>query len=141
QANCGTHAGGQAGAAAAGGGSGRQNLAAAAFRAQLPDCAQPRAASRSGHGGGSGIPRGATAARAATRGAIGGGAGGGRSRRDRRPGTARPLQSFPDKGAGVKITEQEVRYVAGLANLNLSDGEVARFQGDLNQILEHMDKL
>jgi aspartyl-tRNA(Asn)/glutamyl-tRNA(Gln) amidotransferase subunit C len=41
----------------------------------------------------------------------------------------------------VKITEQEVRYVAGLANLNLSDAEVARFQGDLDQILEHMDKL
>jgi aspartyl-tRNA(Asn)/glutamyl-tRNA(Gln) amidotransferase subunit C len=41
----------------------------------------------------------------------------------------------------VKITEQEVRYVAGLANLNLSDAEVARFQGDLDQILGHMDKL
>ena len=41
----------------------------------------------------------------------------------------------------MKITEQEVRYVAGLANLNLSDAEVARFQGDLDQILEHMDKL
>jgi len=41
----------------------------------------------------------------------------------------------------VKITEQEVRYVAGLANLNLSDAEVARFQVDLDQILEHMDKL
>jgi aspartyl-tRNA(Asn)/glutamyl-tRNA(Gln) amidotransferase subunit C len=41
----------------------------------------------------------------------------------------------------VKITEKEVRYVAGLANLNLSDAEVARFQGDLDQILEHMDKL
>jgi aspartyl-tRNA(Asn)/glutamyl-tRNA(Gln) amidotransferase subunit C len=31
--------------------------------------------------------------------------------------------------------------VAGLANLNLSDAEVARFQGDLDQILGHMDKL
>ncbi|HEY1185836.1 MAG TPA: Asp-tRNA(Asn)/Glu-tRNA(Gln) amidotransferase subunit GatC [Bryobacteraceae bacterium] len=41
----------------------------------------------------------------------------------------------------MKITEKEVRYVAGLANLNLSDAEVARFQGDLDQILEHMDKL
>ncbi|MGA2041584.1 MAG: Asp-tRNA(Asn)/Glu-tRNA(Gln) amidotransferase subunit GatC [Bryobacteraceae bacterium] len=41
----------------------------------------------------------------------------------------------------MKITEQEVRYVAGLANLNLSDAEVARFQGDLDQILGHMDKL
>ena len=41
----------------------------------------------------------------------------------------------------MKITEQEVRYVAGLANLNLSDAEVARFQVDLDQILEHIGKL
>ncbi|MGD0048484.1 MAG: Asp-tRNA(Asn)/Glu-tRNA(Gln) amidotransferase subunit GatC [Bryobacteraceae bacterium] len=41
----------------------------------------------------------------------------------------------------MKITEQEVRYVAGLANLRLSDAEVAKFQVDLDQILEHMDKL
>ena len=41
----------------------------------------------------------------------------------------------------MKITEQEVRYVAGLANLNLSDAEVARFQGDLDQILDHIGKL
>jgi len=32
----------------------------------------------------------------------------------------------------VKITEQEVRYVAGLANLKLTDAEVARFQADLD---------
>jgi aspartyl-tRNA(Asn)/glutamyl-tRNA(Gln) amidotransferase subunit C len=41
----------------------------------------------------------------------------------------------------VKITEKEVRYVAGLANLQLTDAEVAKFQSDLNGILEHMDKL
>jgi aspartyl-tRNA(Asn)/glutamyl-tRNA(Gln) amidotransferase subunit C len=41
----------------------------------------------------------------------------------------------------VKITEQEVRYVAGLANLNLTDSEVARFQADLDGILEHIGKL
>ena len=41
----------------------------------------------------------------------------------------------------MKITEQEVRYVAGLANLKLSDAEVARFQADLDQILEHIGKL
>ncbi len=41
----------------------------------------------------------------------------------------------------MKITEQEVRYVAGLANLNLSDAEVARFQADLDEILQHIDKL
>jgi aspartyl-tRNA(Asn)/glutamyl-tRNA(Gln) amidotransferase subunit C len=41
----------------------------------------------------------------------------------------------------VKITEKEVRYVAGLANLALTDTEVARFQADLDGILEHMGKL
>jgi aspartyl-tRNA(Asn)/glutamyl-tRNA(Gln) amidotransferase subunit C len=41
----------------------------------------------------------------------------------------------------VKITEQEVRYVAGLANLKLTDAEVARFQADLDGILEHIGKL
>jgi aspartyl-tRNA(Asn)/glutamyl-tRNA(Gln) amidotransferase subunit C len=41
----------------------------------------------------------------------------------------------------VKITEAEVRYVADLANLKLSDQEVARFQADLDGILEHVDKL
>ena len=41
----------------------------------------------------------------------------------------------------MKITEQEVRYVAGLANLRLSDAEVARFRVDLDQILEHISKL
>lgn len=41
----------------------------------------------------------------------------------------------------MKITEQEVRYVAGLANLKLTDAEVARFQADLDGILEHIGKL
>ncbi|HLK64189.1 MAG TPA: Asp-tRNA(Asn)/Glu-tRNA(Gln) amidotransferase subunit GatC [Bryobacteraceae bacterium] len=41
----------------------------------------------------------------------------------------------------MKITEKEVRYVAGLSNLNLTDAEVARFQSDLDGILEHMDRL
>jgi aspartyl-tRNA(Asn)/glutamyl-tRNA(Gln) amidotransferase subunit C len=41
----------------------------------------------------------------------------------------------------VKITEKEVRYVAGLSNLKLTDAEVARFQTDLDGILEHMDRL
>ena len=41
----------------------------------------------------------------------------------------------------MKITEKEVRYVAGLANLSLGDAEVAKFQSDLNGILEHMDRL
>jgi aspartyl-tRNA(Asn)/glutamyl-tRNA(Gln) amidotransferase subunit C len=41
----------------------------------------------------------------------------------------------------VKITEKEVRYVAGLANLRLSDPEVQQLRTDLNGILEHIDKL
>jgi aspartyl-tRNA(Asn)/glutamyl-tRNA(Gln) amidotransferase subunit C len=41
----------------------------------------------------------------------------------------------------VKITEKEVRYVAGLANLTLTDAEVAKLQGDLDGILEHFDQL
>ena len=41
----------------------------------------------------------------------------------------------------MKITEKEVRYVAGLANLKLTDAEVARFQADLDGILEHMGRL
>jgi aspartyl-tRNA(Asn)/glutamyl-tRNA(Gln) amidotransferase subunit C len=41
----------------------------------------------------------------------------------------------------VKITEEEVRYVADLANLRLTEAEVHKFQSDLTGILEHMDKL
>jgi aspartyl-tRNA(Asn)/glutamyl-tRNA(Gln) amidotransferase subunit C len=41
----------------------------------------------------------------------------------------------------VKITEQEVRNVADLANLRLTDTEIARMAHDLDQILEHIDKL
>jgi len=41
----------------------------------------------------------------------------------------------------VKITEKEVRYVAGLANLKLTEAEVAKLQTDLDGILEHMDRL
>ena len=41
----------------------------------------------------------------------------------------------------MKITEKEVRYVAGLANLYLTDAEVARFGADLDEILTHIDKL
>ncbi|HXK04423.1 MAG TPA: Asp-tRNA(Asn)/Glu-tRNA(Gln) amidotransferase subunit GatC [Verrucomicrobiae bacterium] len=41
----------------------------------------------------------------------------------------------------MKITEQEVRYVAALANLELSDAEAARLRSDLDGILEHMDRL
>ena len=41
----------------------------------------------------------------------------------------------------MKITEDEVRYVADLANLNLSGAEVRKFQADLDEILAHIDRL
>jgi aspartyl-tRNA(Asn)/glutamyl-tRNA(Gln) amidotransferase subunit C len=41
----------------------------------------------------------------------------------------------------VKITEQEVRYVADLANLRLSAEELSRMAKDLDGILTHIDKL
>jgi aspartyl-tRNA(Asn)/glutamyl-tRNA(Gln) amidotransferase subunit C len=41
----------------------------------------------------------------------------------------------------LKLTEKEVRYVADLANLGLSDEEVRKFARDMDGILEHMDKL
>jgi len=41
----------------------------------------------------------------------------------------------------VRITEKEVRYVAGLSNLKLTDAEVVKLQADLDGILEHMDRL
>ena len=41
----------------------------------------------------------------------------------------------------MKITEKEVRYVASLANLNLTEEETARMQADLDGILEHMARL
>jgi aspartyl-tRNA(Asn)/glutamyl-tRNA(Gln) amidotransferase subunit C len=41
----------------------------------------------------------------------------------------------------VRITEDEVRYVAELANLALTDAEVHKFRGDLDQILTHVDQL
>jgi aspartyl-tRNA(Asn)/glutamyl-tRNA(Gln) amidotransferase subunit C len=41
----------------------------------------------------------------------------------------------------VKVTEQEVRYVADLANLKLTDQEIGRLSKDLDEILTHMDTL
>jgi aspartyl-tRNA(Asn)/glutamyl-tRNA(Gln) amidotransferase subunit C len=41
----------------------------------------------------------------------------------------------------VKITEQEVRRVAELANLALSEEEIVRMTQDLDGILTHIDKL
>ena len=41
----------------------------------------------------------------------------------------------------MKITETEVRYVADLANLKLSEAEIARLAKDMDEILTHMDAL
>ncbi len=41
----------------------------------------------------------------------------------------------------MKITEQEVRYVAGLGNLQLTEAEIARMARDLDGILTHIEKL
>jgi aspartyl-tRNA(Asn)/glutamyl-tRNA(Gln) amidotransferase subunit C len=41
----------------------------------------------------------------------------------------------------VKIAEKEVRYVAELAHLNLSEAEVHKFQADLDEILGHVERL
>lgn len=41
----------------------------------------------------------------------------------------------------MKITENEVRYVADLATLKLAEDEIARLVSDLDQILAHMDRL
>jgi aspartyl-tRNA(Asn)/glutamyl-tRNA(Gln) amidotransferase subunit C len=41
----------------------------------------------------------------------------------------------------VKLTEPEVRAIADLANLHLTDPEIARMARDLDEILTHIDKL
>ena len=41
----------------------------------------------------------------------------------------------------MKITESEVRNVADLANLQLSDAEIVRLAKDMGEILTHMDAL
>ena len=41
----------------------------------------------------------------------------------------------------MKITEDQVRYVAALANLTLTEEEVSKLRRDLDGILEHMDQL
>jgi aspartyl-tRNA(Asn)/glutamyl-tRNA(Gln) amidotransferase subunit C len=41
----------------------------------------------------------------------------------------------------LKLTEQQVRYVADLANLELTGEEIPRMARDLDSILSHIDKL
>ena len=42
---------------------------------------------------------------------------------------------------GKKIDESQVRHVAKLARLDLSDEEVAEFSGQLSSIFEYIEKL
>ena len=41
----------------------------------------------------------------------------------------------------MKIAEETVRYVAGLANLTLSEEEIHKFSHNLDEILTHIDTL
>ena len=41
----------------------------------------------------------------------------------------------------MHLTEKEVRYVANLANLSLTEEEIGRMVNDLGGILEQMDRL
>jgi aspartyl-tRNA(Asn)/glutamyl-tRNA(Gln) amidotransferase subunit C len=41
----------------------------------------------------------------------------------------------------LKLTEEEVRYVADLANLRLSEAEVHRMSHDLGEILTYIEQL
>lgn len=41
----------------------------------------------------------------------------------------------------MKLTAEEVRYVADLANLRLTEDEVARMAVELGEVLTHMEKL
>ena len=41
----------------------------------------------------------------------------------------------------MKLTEEQVRHVAELANLALRDDEIARMKHDLDEILTYIDKL
>jgi aspartyl-tRNA(Asn)/glutamyl-tRNA(Gln) amidotransferase subunit C len=41
----------------------------------------------------------------------------------------------------MKITEKEVRYVADLANLALTEDEIHRYCADLDEILAYVEKL
>ena len=62
-------------------------------------------------------------------------------RRNSRPRPRNALSTIEEEGNCVKITEQDVRRVADLANLALRDDEITRMAQDLDGILTHIDKL
>lgn len=41
----------------------------------------------------------------------------------------------------MSVSKDDVRYVANLARLRLTDDEIDQFQTDMNKILEYMDQL
>ena len=41
----------------------------------------------------------------------------------------------------MKITEKEVRYIADLGNLTLTEDEVRKYAADLEEILTYVEKL
>lgn len=41
----------------------------------------------------------------------------------------------------MSVTEKEIRYIANLAKLHLSEEEVKSLTGDMNNILDYMDLL
>lgn len=41
----------------------------------------------------------------------------------------------------MRLSQEEVRHIAELARLALSDEELARYQGQLSTILEHFERL
>lgn len=41
----------------------------------------------------------------------------------------------------MSVTENDVRYMAGLARLQLSDDEIKSFANDMNKILDYMELL
>lgn len=41
----------------------------------------------------------------------------------------------------TKLTDDEVRHIAKLCRLNLTDAEVEKFGGELSTILDYIDKL
>ena len=50
-------------------------------------------------------------------------------------------QSIRIKIISMSVTKKDVEYVANLARLSLTEGEVTQIQGDMNKIIEYMDQL
>ncbi len=55
--------------------------------------------------------------------------------------TLRVLAPFVTERTPMSLSESDVRHVALLARLELSDAEIERFRTDLNSILGHIDEI